>query len=390
MIKLVKQTFFSDTEVKEKMIEFIRDAEIFSMGAQCAGYEKKFAEKQGRAHALFVSSGSMANLVLVQALMNLGRLKKGDRVGVSSLTWATNVMPLIQLGLSPVLLDCEASNLNVSASIVRAAHERAPLRGLFLTNVLGLCADIDQVAAYCAEQNIIFFEDNCESLGTRAYGKLLGNFGVASTFSTFVAHHLSTIEGGMVCTDDDELQEMLLMVRAHGWDRNLSPEQKARRRAESGIDEFYALYSFYDLAYNARPTEIQGVIGSVEIEHWDEIVTRRHEQFGKLMAAVSANADVVQLTVGHIELVSSFAMPLILRTPELCAQYKAKFKNAGVEIRPIIAGNMSRQPFFKKYVADAPACPSADMVHECGFYFCNNAHLTSEEIAQLCALVKSA
>ena len=173
MIKLVKQTFFSESEVKEKLIEFIKGAEIFSMGSQCAAYEKKFAAKQERTHAVFVSSGSMANLVLVQALLNLGRLKKGDRVGVSSLTWATNVMPLIQLGLQPVLLDCDIQNLNVSSETLKRAHELQPLQGFFLTNVLGLCADIENIAVYCRAQGIVFFEDNCESLGTRANGKLL-------------------------------------------------------------------------------------------------------------------------------------------------------------------------------------------------------------------------
>jgi len=220
MIKLMKSSFFKEDDTKELLIEFIKKAETFSMGDQCRLFEEKFAEKQGRKHALFVSSGSMANLVLIQALLNLGHLKKGDRVGVSALTWATNIMPIIQLGLEPVILDCEIKTLNVSISILEKAEN---LRAVFLTNVLGFCDDITKITDYCSENNILLLEDNCESLGSRFAGKMLGNFGFASTFSSFVGHHFSTIEGGVVATDDTELHKMLMMVRAHGWDRNLEP-----------------------------------------------------------------------------------------------------------------------------------------------------------------------
>lgn len=387
MIKLVKQTFFSESEVKEKLIEFIKVAEIFSMGPQCVAYEKKFSAKQGRKHALFVSSGSMANLVLIQSLLNIGRLKPGDRVGVSSLTWATNVMPLIQLGLIPILIDCDLSNLNVTLETLRTEQEREPLQGFFITNVLGFCGDIAKIADYCQDKNIVFFEDNCESLGTRAYGKLLGNFGVASTFSTFVAHHLSTIEGGVVCTDDEQLYEMLLMVRAHGWDRNLSLERKTALRAEHKIDDFFALYSFYDLAYNARPTEIQGVIGCIEIEHWDEIIAKRQDNFKKFFTAATQNDSIILLAVDHIETVSNFAMPVVFKTKELCDEYKLKFKNSGVEIRPVIAGNIGLQPFYKKYFSEPTQCLNTNTVHTNGFYFGNNVHLTDAEVEILCNLL---
>src|SRR3989344_2406475 len=207
MIKLTKSTFFNEKETKRKLCEFISKAEVLSMDAECKKFEEKFSKVQNREFSVFVNSGSGANLILLQSLLNLGRLKKGDRDGVSVLTWATNVMPLIELGLIPVGIDCEISTLNISPGIIEPIL--GDLQALFITNVLGFADNIEKLRQMCEEKNILFLEDNCESLGSKAYGKLLGNFGLASTFSFFVGHHFSTIEGGMVCTDDEELYEAL-------------------------------------------------------------------------------------------------------------------------------------------------------------------------------------
>src|SRR3990167_10861047 len=197
MIKLIKSSFYNEAETKQRLVEFISRAEILSMGTECKKFEKAFAEKQQRKHAVFVSSGSSANLLLIQALLNLGKLNKGDVVGVSSLTWATNVMPIIELGLTPLAIDCEVNTLNISPEKLNSAIPK--INALFLTNVLGFSDRIDKIKEICREKNIIFLEDNCESLGSQVNGNLLGNFGLASTFSFFVGHHMSTIEGGMIC-----------------------------------------------------------------------------------------------------------------------------------------------------------------------------------------------
>jgi CDP-6-deoxy-D-xylo-4-hexulose-3-dehydrase len=231
-------------------------------------------------------------------------------------------------------------------------------------------------------------EDNCESLGSETNGTLLGNFGLASTFSFFVGHHMSTIEGGMVCTDDDKLNDMLMMARAHGWDRNLSPAIQEKMRAESNIDAFYAKYTFYDLASNFRPTEINGFIGNIQVKFWDEIVGKRVENFHHFSEAMAQNDDFYQYDLSHMNIISNFSMPIICKTPELAQKYRAKFMAAEVEIRPVIAGNITKQPFFTKYVADQRPRPNSDLVHENGFYFGNNPEMTEEEVSTLCGLLK--
>lgn len=385
MIKLIKSSFYHEAETKQALAEFILNEEILSMNKECRKFEESFAAKQGRKHAVYVSNGSVANLLLIQSLLNLGRFQKGDKIGFSALTWPTNVMPLIQLGLMPVAIDCELDTLNVSPE--KLEEHIGDLKGLFLTNVLGFCDNLPRLKELCDEHNVLLIEDNCESLGSQVDGKLLGNFGVASTFSFFVGHHMSTIEGGMVCTDDDELYDYLVMGRAHGWDRNLSPESQQKLRSQSGADAFYAKYTFYDLASNFRPNEINGFIGNTQMPYWDEIVSKRVSNFSRFSAAMSKNDDFYQYNLSHMDAVSNFSMPIICKTPELAKRYRTKFEEAEVEIRPVIAGNMTEQPFYRKYVDDTAPRPNSDLIHTNGFYFGNNPEMTDEEINTLCGLL---
>ena len=388
MIKLQKSTFYNEIDTKAKLCDFITKSSMLSMGSECLKFEKNFAERQLRKYAVFVNSGSSANLILIQAFLNLGTLKRGDIVGVSALTWATNIMPLIQLGLQPILIDCEIDSLNVSTRTLKLALETQPnIRAFFITNTLGHCDDILEISELCANNKILFFEDNCESLGSIINKKLLGNFGVASTFSFFVGHHLSAIEGGMVCTDDEELYTQLLMSRSHGWDRNIETKKQQKIRDQFNVNEFFAKYTFYDLAYNVRPTEINGFLGNCQIKYWDEIVNKRYSNFKTINNAICTNNELMPLRFQHMELVSSFAIPVITHNPETLLKYKQYFIDSDVEIRPMIAGSMARQPFYRKYIANPGMQPNAEYIHNNSFYCGNNPELTADEIELLVGLL---
>lgn len=386
-IPLVAGSFYREAETQAALAAFVSSAKRFSMGAECEAFETAFAKFQERKYAVFVSNGSMANLVLLQSLLNAGRLKKGDRIGFSALTWATNVMPIVQLGMVPVPIDCAMETLNISARTL--APHLGDIQGLFLTNVLGFCSgDLDRVKKECEERGIVLFEDNCESLGSRHKGTLLGNVGLASTFSFFVGHHLSTIEGGMVCTDDDALHEMLVMVRAHGWDRNLAPARQEALRTEHGVSPFYAHFAFYELAYNARPTEINGFLGNAQIAYLPEMIAKREKNFRAFHAALSRCQDRYHpIDVSTMDVVSNFCMPVVCRTKAQLHACAESFRGAGVEIRPVIAGDITKHPFYKKYVGEGH-CAIAANVHAHGFYFPNNADLTDHEVAFLCSLLE--
>lgn len=384
MIKLIKSTFYKEKETKKKLVKFISQSEQLSIGKECRKFEQRFAKYQGRQHCVFVNSGSSANLAIVQALLNSGKLKKGDHVGFSAVTWSTNVMPLIQLGLTTVPIDVELDTLNVSSEKLKKVLKKYPLKMLFLTNLLGFCDDIDEIKKVCDKNKIILIEDNCESLGTIYKGKKLGNFGLASTFSFYVGHHLSTIEGGAICVDSHNLETMLQMVRAHGWDRNLTERKQLKIRLKHNVNSsFYSRYTFYDLGYNLRTTEINGFIGNTQLDYADEIVKKRNENFLRIAPAIYSQTDkFYPVRYDHIDFVSNFAVPVICKTRKIRDELVEKCKNT-IELRPIVGGDMVSQPFFQKYFPNMKKTfnnSNAKLIHEQGLYFGNNPDLTEKEI----------
>jgi len=384
MIKLIKSTFYKEKETKEALIKFLNKSEKLSFGEECNKFERNFAKYQGRKFCIFLNNGSSANLAIIQALLNLKRINKGDDIGFSAVTWSTNVMPLIQLGLNPVPVDIEKNTLNVSSRKLIDSIEKNDIKAFFLTNLLGFCDDIDEIKKVCDKKNIILIEDNCESLGTIYKGKKLGNFSMASTFSFYVGHHMSTIEGGAVCTDDEELAVMLKLVRAHGWDRNLEEQEKNKIRNTFNVfSKFYAQYTFYDLGYNLRPTEINGFLGNNQLKYIDEINQKRNDNFMKIAPLIYARADkYYPIRFEHIDFLSNFAIPVLCKSKKIRDDLVEKCEGK-IEVRPIVTGDMTQQIFFKKYSENNFIYPDAQLVHNQGMYFGNNPELTDDEIKEI-------
>jgi len=384
MIKLIKSTFYNEKKTKAQLIKFITSAEKLSFGQECENFEKNFAKYQGRKYCMFLNSGSSANLAIIQALLNLGRIKRGDYVGFSTLTWATNAMPLIQLGLEAIPIDVELNTLNVSSKKFLAVLRKYPIKMLFLTNLLGFCDNIDEIKKICQKKKVVFLEDNCESLGTVYKGKKLGNYGYASTFSFYVGHHMSTIEGGAVCTNSERLATMLRIVRAHGWDRNLSLTHQNKIRNKFKVNStFYSRYTFYDLGYNFRPTEINGFLGNNQLKYLKEITIKRNRNFLKLANSIyKLKNKYFPIKYDHIDFLSNFAFPLICKSKALRDRIVKKCANK-IEIRPIVGGDMTKQPFYTKYMekyANLLKNSNAKLIHTQGLYFGNNPELTDNEI----------
>lgn len=372
----MRYTFVDEEETKESLCNFIRDAAKLSMGDQVARFEEQFAKWQGRKHCIMVNSGSSANLVLLQALLNIGKLRPGDRIGVSAVTWATNVMPVIQLGFHPVLVDVNPTTLNVS---VQTLQEAGHLDCLFLTHLLGFSDNVAAIQAYCEETGCILLEDTCESMGCFHENVRLGNFGLASTFSTFVGHHMSTVEGGMVTTDDDVLANSIQMARAHGWDRNIPKDEQTKLRSQWNISEFYAPYTFYTLGYNLRPTEIQGFLGQIQLCKVDKANQRRRETYNYVRSRMANNT---QVTLPDQD-TSAFAIPVICKDRQVLEKCIQNCNRLGIETRPMVAGNMARQPFFAPY-KDERNMVGAETIHLYGFYMPNHPDLTEDEKNDLC------
>ena len=290
-------------------------------------------------------------------------------------------MPLIQLNLRPVPLDLNKEYLNVTSDEITKKIKQFNLKAIFLTNILGHCGDMHQIRKVCKKNNIFLFEDNCESLGTVTDKKKLGTFGQMSSSSFYVAHHISTIEGGMVITNNQKYEQQLRLVRANGWDRNLNEVEKVRLRKKFNIkSNFKAKYTFYDLAYNLRPTEITGFLGLEQMKKIKKIIDKREKNFFIISKILNKKKDVCKIKVSHIKKLSSFAIPVIFKNNRLRETYKKIFNKFKIEIRPLIAGNIENQPFFRKYINKKFKLPNTKFIDECGLYFGNYPQITKNQM----------
>jgi CDP-6-deoxy-D-xylo-4-hexulose-3-dehydrase len=388
MIPLMKNAFLHEFETRDALANFIRSTERLSMGEQCRRFEEAFAEAQGARFAVLVNSGSSANLLLLQALKNLGRLKAGDKIGFSALTWSTNVMPIIQVGCEPVPIDCEVNTLNASSRTLLERLKTTNLRALFITNVLGFTGDLAEIRRICSERGILLVEDNCEALGTELPEGRSGSFGLAASFSFFVAHHMSTIEGGALITDEEELATMFCIARANGWDRNLPASKQVHLRRQHGVtSELYAKYTFYDLGFNFRPTEITGFLGLKQLALLEESIALRQSHYRDIAAVIKENPAFIPVVQDHVKKISPFAIPFVCKNAELFQKYTTIFSAAGIEIRPMIAGNMQLQPFYSKYVPTTYDLPNTDFIHHCGFYCGVYPELTRADLNTIIACI---
>tara|TARA_R110002096_G_scaffold353319_1_gene546572 strand:- start:1939 stop:2781 length:843 start_codon:yes stop_codon:yes gene_type:complete len=250
-----------------------------------------------------------------------------------------------------------------------------------LVSVLGLVPNMDKIVELCDKYNVMLLEDTCESMGCEYKGKKLGTFGDMSSFSTYFGHHISTIEGGFVSTDDKEIYELLLSLRSHGWDRDLSEETQIKLQNEWEVDSFDSMYTFYYPGYNLRSTDLQAFIGLSQIDKLDDWGKKRESNF-KMYQKLIKN-DYWKVNPQDDSFISNFAYPVI--HPNRDKIVKVLQEN-NVEVRPMICGSMGTQPFYvKKY--GRLELPNVSVVDKYGFYVPNNPKLTTDEISFICNLI---
>lgn len=304
-------------------------------------FEGRFADWLGRKHAVYVNSGSSANLLAIYALLESGRLKPGQEVAVPALSWSTDVAPLIQFGLKPVLVDCDLADLAMYPEGLKGT------KAAILVSVLGLVPRMDRY------DTPLLIEDCCESLGSTWHGMKLGTFGILSTFSFFYGHHMTTIEGGMVTTDNNDLANLLRQLRAHGWDRDTG-----------GVP---GSFNFVVPGFNLRNTEIGAWLGLRQLDRLDGIVTKRNQLFNKyssLLGWPSQRLDTM---------VSAMAWPAIRKEP---------FIHHDVESRPLIAGNIARHPFWVDRYQPIDL-PNADDLHDHAIYVPCHQDMTEADVVKI-------
>lgn len=376
-VPLMQNAFFDEKQTKRKLSKFILNKKRLSMDTYCTKFEERFAKFHNSKYAVFFNSGSSSNLAILQTLLNLKKVKVGDGIAFSSLTWATNVMPIIQLGFKPIPIDINKENLNIKEDVI---YNLKNCKVLFVTNALGFCSDLEIIKKICKKKKIILIEDNAEALGTiNTSNKLTGSYGEMSSFSFFVAHHMSTIEGGMVITNDFKQYEMLKMVRSNGWDRQLSIKTQRELKKKYNTDTFYSKYTFYNLAYNLRPTEINAFVGLEQLKKLKKNLVLRNKIFFKIYKSYLQNKNLVNLSFKKIKFFSPFSFPVICKTKIYKNKLLKKFIKNKVECRPMIAGNITFQPFYKN-IYKKKKLPNCEFVHKNGFYFGIHPEMTNNQI----------
>ena len=364
-------------EDKDSLVNFIQTSNRYTNGPKVVEFEKQWSEWLGVKHSLFVSSGSTANFLLLSAMKRRYNLKDGDKVLVPSMTWVTNIAPVIQLGLKPIFCDVDNSNFSFDLEHMAKLHQEHPdIRLVFVTHLFGIPAPINEFKKIIP--NAFYIEDCCESHGAEIYGQKVGTLSEGSTFSSYFGHHMTTVEGGFVSTDDEELYELMRAKRSHGLARECSPE-----RYESYIKQYPDVdkrFMFITDGYNFRNNEFGAVLGLSQLPRLDSMIQRRREICDEFVSMLERRPDFFHIP--NFEGNSSFCLPFIVKERKWRNQVQEYLEENGIETRPLCSGNLLRQPFLSEY-EPFKEFPKVDYLHYHGFFIGNNHLISNEDVRKL-------
>jgi len=377
-IPLVKDTI-NKNDINE-LIDWLKTEPQLTKGPLVVEFEKQWSKWLGRKHSVYVNSGSSANLAAVYSLI-LSNKMRNKKIIVPAVSWVTTVTPAMHLGLEPIMCECDKNNLGLDIThLKQLIHIHKP-SAIILVHVLGIPNHMDEIIELCKKHDILLIEDSCEAIGSKYNGKNIGTFGELSTFSFYFGHHMSTIEGGMISTDDEDLYHILLSIRSHGWDRDLPEFKQKELREKYNITDFRALYTFYYPGFNLRATDLQAFIGLSQLGKIDEIIEKRNKNFKLYQDGLKEQTWKVKEPDNSF--VSNFAYPIITTNIKYLVE---KLKENNIDCRPLICGSIQEHPFwYEKY--SKSSLPIAENVHLYGLYVPNNHQITEEEINRIITIV---
>jgi CDP-6-deoxy-D-xylo-4-hexulose-3-dehydrase len=321
------------------------DSGFCTMGKLTLEFEKQFAKKFGSEYAVFSNSGSSANLLAIAALCfkKDSPLKKGDEVIVPAISWSTTYYPLQQYGLKLKFIDVSLDDFNISTKLIKEAISEKT-KAIFAVNLLGMPCDLEELRAICKEKGIYLVEDNCESMGATLNGKQCGTFGVLGTYSSFFSHHMCTIEGGVTVTNDEELYQIMLSLRAHGWIRNLPEKNHICNKTGNFIED---TFKFVLPGYNLRPNDVFAAIGLEQLKKLDKFVEYRRDNHRYLSTRIKEISSVCynfQCSNDNLKSPSWFGFGFLTDDRTKLSKY---LMENNIECRPIVAGDFTKNPVIK-------------------------------------------
>lgn len=373
-IRLGEDTI-SKEELKD-LCNWILSGAQLTKGPLTKEFEKDFASYIGSKYAIMVNSGSSANLLMAYALIESGYLKN-KKVVVPAISWITTLAPFMQLGYECFLCEADYENLGLDLEHLERLFKEESPAAVILVHVLGHANHLDEIKALCDQYGVLLIEDSCEALGTVYKNKKLGGLSLAGSFSFYYGHHISTIEGGAVVTNDEDLYNIMLSIRSHGWARDIEEKYKNEWEQEYNIDKFRQYYSFYFPGFNLRSTDLNAFLGISQLKKLDEISSVREKNFLLYKQLLGKKYWVQKSKYDHL---SNFAYGTFVENRlEVFEHLKAN----GIETRPLICGSMGLQPFWIKRFGKT-SLMIADLVHNYGLYLPNHFHMTSEKIEYVC------
>jgi CDP-4-dehydro-6-deoxyglucose reductase, E1 len=358
---------------------------MFTMGANVQAFERDFAQYVGSKHCVMVNSGSSAILLMVAALFYTKntklKLSRGDEVIVPAVSWSTTYYPLYQYGLKIKFVDIDLNTLNYDLDqLEQAVTDKT--RAIMAVNLLGNPNDFSRIQQIIGERDIVLMEDNCESMGAKFQGKQAGTFGVMGGFSSFFSHHISTMEGGLIVTDDEELYQILLSLRAHGWTRNLPKHNLVC--GQKSDDPFEESFRFVLPGYNVRPLEIEGSLGVEQVKKLPMLISERRANGKLFQEAMTDHPDIIiQQEIGES---SWFGFSLVIRPGSKLTRKGLikKLNELGFECRPIVAGNFAKNEVVKYFDSEVlGTLRNAEHIDLNGLFIGNHHYPIADAIQEL-------
>lgn len=364
------------------------DSGMFTMGNHVKAFEEQFAKFTGSKYSIMVNSGSSANLIMIAALFYTKnpalKLKRGDEVIVPAVSWSTTYYPLYQYGLKLKFVDIDLETLNFDLDQLSSAITK-DTRAIFAVNLLGNPNDYERINEIIAGKNILLLEDNCESMGATFQGKQAGTFGLMGSYSSFFSHHISTMEGGLVVTDNDELYQIMLSLRAHGWTRNLPKHNLVC--GEKSDDPFEESFRFVLPGFNLRPLELSGAIGIQQLDKLQDLVDARRKNATLFKDVLHNHPDL--MTQKEIGMSSWFGFSLVIRPGSLLTRpiLIKKLTQLGFECRPIVAGNFAKNEVVQYFDFEIHnQLKNAEHIDKNGLFIGNHHYSMSDAMEALKSL----
>jgi len=371
-------------EEREALVDFINTTDRFTNGPKVREFEQAWSEWLGVKHSVFVNSGSTANMLLVAALKEKHFQEREMVVLSPACTWATNLATLQQFGIRFVVADNDLHHFGFSEESLREARAQHPdINVVWVTHLLGSPTDMAPIHEHFPEALVI--EDCCESHGAFEHSqeKPVGTLGAGSTFSFYYGHHMTTIEGGMVCTDDDDLYQMLRMLRSHGMSREVTDTQ-LKTSIEATHPEIDPRFLFPYGGFNFRNTELGAVLGLVQLRKLDDFIDQRVCNLADFDEIISQYPE--SLLRFNLQGNSGMTLPFICRTEAIRNRLIEALESAGIETRPFLVGNILVQPFLESHEATL-ATPNADHLHRCALYIGNSQFVSEADLEKLSTIL---